>query len=76
MNNLLSRLQRMDHLILTKATGRPSELASKIGISERSIYDYLKLMREMGAPIKFSHSRKSYYYQPSGHFLIGFSIDE
>lgn len=62
----------MDQLIQIKATGPPAELAAKIGISERSIFDYLNLMREMGAPIKFSHLKKSYYYVYNGCFQIGF----
>jgi predicted DNA-binding transcriptional regulator YafY len=75
MRELLPRLKRLDQLIQLELTGRPTELAGKIGISERSIYDYLKLMRQMGAPIKFSHERRSYYYEPAGRFLIGFNID-
>lgn len=62
----------MDQLIQIKATGPPAELAAKIGISERSIFEYLNLMREMGAPIKFSHMKKSYYYVHDGYFQIGF----
>ncbi|QEH42200.1 HTH domain-containing protein [Chitinophaga sp. XS-30] len=68
----LQRLQRIDHLIQTKATGTPSNLADKIGISERCVYKYLNLMKDFGAPIKFSNARQSYYYDEEGYFKISF----
>lgn len=68
----LERLQRIDHLIRIKATGTPSSLAGKIGISERCLYKYLNLMKDFGAPIKFSNSRQSYYYDEAGYFKISF----
>lgn len=72
MKTIFQRLEKLDHCIRYKATGGPVELAHKIGISERTLYDYLRLMREMGAPIKFSSHRKSYYYLHDGQFLVGF----
>lgn len=68
----LERLQRIDHLIRIKATGTPSSLAYKIGISERCVYKYLNLMKDFGAPIRFSNSRQSYYYDEEGYFKISF----
>jgi predicted DNA-binding transcriptional regulator YafY len=72
MQSLLHRLIRLDHLINHKSTGTPSSCAQKIGISERSLYDYLKLLKEMGAPVKFSRGRRTYYYTEGGHFHISF----
>jgi predicted DNA-binding transcriptional regulator YafY len=69
---IFQRLERIDHLIRIKATGTPTELAGKIGISERSVYVYLNLMKELGAPIKFSNYRQSYYYDEEGSFNISF----
>jgi len=47
---IFQRLNRIDHLIRIKGTGTPSELAEKIGMSERSMYEYIRLMKEFGAP--------------------------
>ncbi|WP_109697880.1 HTH domain-containing protein [Chitinophaga deserti] len=68
----LERLQRIDHLIRTKATGTPSRLAERIGVSERCLYKYLNLMKDFGAPIKFSNVRQSYYYDEDGSFIVSF----
>jgi predicted DNA-binding transcriptional regulator YafY len=72
MKSLLHRLIRLDHLINHKSTGTPADCAMKIGISERSLYDYLKLLKDMGAPVKFSRGRRTYYYSEGGHFYVSF----
>ncbi len=69
---IFNRLNRIDHLIRIKGTGTPSELAEKIGMSERSMYEYIKLMKDFGCPVSYSRSRKSYYYQEDGSFTIRF----
>jgi len=72
MKSLLQRLIRLDHLIQYKSTGTPADCAQKIGISERSLYDYLKILKDMGAPVRFSRGRRTYYYTEGGHFHISF----
>jgi hypothetical protein len=72
MKSLIQRLRRLDYLIHQKGTGAPASLAKKIGISERSLFDYLKLMKGMGAPIKYSRDLCSYYYKEHGSFHIAF----
>jgi predicted DNA-binding transcriptional regulator YafY len=69
---IFQRLARIDYLIRHKATGSPSELAKRLGISERSVYEYLNLMKEFGAPIKFNNFRQTYYYDGDGMFNIAF----
>jgi len=69
---IFHRLNRIDQLIRIKGTGTPAELADKIGISERSTYEYIRLMKDFGAPVLYSRERKSYYYQEEGRFLISF----
>ena len=69
---IFQRLNRIDHLIRIKGTGTPSELADKIGMSERSTYEYIRLMKEFGAPVGYSRQRKSYFYQQEGSFTIRF----
>jgi len=69
---IFQRLNRIDHLIRIKGTGTPGELAEKIGMSERSMYEYIRLMKEFGAPVVYSRARKSYYYLEDGSFTIRF----
>jgi predicted DNA-binding transcriptional regulator YafY len=76
MKALLHRLIRLDHLIHHKSTGSPADCAQKIGVSERSLFDYLKILKEMGAPVRFSRGRRTYYYAEGGHFHISFLSKE
>ena len=72
MKQYLNLLREVDQYIRRKGTGSPPELARKIGISERSLYDYLKVLKELGAPIRFSRQEHSYYYEIDGQFYISF----
>ena len=64
------RIERIDQLIRIKGTGSATELAEKLGISRRSVYNLLNEMKEKGAPIKFDQYRGSYYYDEEGYFKI------
>lgn len=70
------RIERIDRLIRIKATGTPDQLANKLGMSRRSVFEYINLMKENGAPIKFCYSRQSYYYDEEGAFTILFSFQK
>lgn len=68
----LTKIERIDLLIRTNSTGRPFVLASKLGISKRTLYNYINFMRDRyGAPIIFSAEKQSYVYLEPGEFKIG-----
>lgn len=72
MIKYFNRIQRMDQLIRFKSTGKPSEFAKKMEISERWLYELLNEMREMGAKIEFDKQLNSYVYTIPGEFIINF----
>ena len=72
MKHYLNLLLQLDQFIRVKGTGSPPEFARKMGISERSLYEYLKVLKDLGAPIKWSRQDKSYYYSVEGQFRISF----
>lgn len=72
MKHYLSLLLQLDLFIRQRGTGSPPEFAQKMGISERSLYEYLKVLKELGAPIRFSRQDHSYYYEIEGQFQISF----
>lgn len=60
---------RIDILISKEMTGSPKKLASKIGITERSVYNYIAFMKnEMKAPIVYDYSKVSYIYKEEWDF--------
>lgn len=68
----INRFQTIDRLIQKKATGTSEQLAEKIGVSKRTIIEFINLMKERGAPIYFCKIKKSYCYKEDGHFNISF----
>jgi predicted DNA-binding transcriptional regulator YafY len=57
--------QRIDHLIRTRATGSPQDLAQRIGISRRHLLRLIGALREQGFPIAFDKCQNTYYYTES-----------
>ncbi len=50
-------------------TGSPKQLATKLCITERSVYNYIAFMKnEMNAPIKYCYQRISYIYNGDWDF--------
>ena len=50
-------------------TGSPKQLASKLAITERSVYNYIAFMRkDMKAPITYDFQRLSYVYEVECEF--------
>lgn len=72
--DILKRFQCIDALIQKEETGTPEDLAQKIGLSKRTIYYYLDLMKKLGAPIAYNILTKSYYYKEDGCFVCAFSF--
>ena len=67
------RMLDLDQLIHKKSTGTLAECAKKMGVSIRSVYKYLRLLRSFGAWIEFSPELNTYYYGREGLFVIQLS---
>ena len=68
----LRRIKFIDQLIRIKGTGTAEKLAQRLGVSRATVYVYLNIMKENGAPIKFCKFRQSYFYDEEGSFAICF----
>ena len=54
---------KIHDFILTEQTGSPNELSCKLGVSERTIYNYISYMKvEMNAPIIYDNQKGNYMY--------------
>ena len=67
-------LQRIDHLIRTRATGNPVQLASRLNVSERSLYRLIGELRDQGFPIAYDKKEDTYYYSDSVKMEILISV--
>jgi transcriptional antiterminator len=63
----LENLQRLIEAIEQKSTGNAREIAKKLNVSERMVYNYLDVLKnEFGAPIKYNRAIKSYFFTEEG----------
>ena len=56
-------IKRLHEFLLTEQSGTPNELADKLGISVRTVYNYTSYMKtELNAPIVFDTQKGNYCY--------------
>ena len=67
---IIEILRRMDQMIRMRSTGGPEDFASRLGVSERTMYNYLSLLKELGAPIRFSSWKDTYEYCEDGRINL------
>lgn len=58
----LKRIQYIDYLIQSKIACTSKTISEKLGVSERQLINIIKVMKELGAPIKYCKKRKIYFY--------------
>lgn len=65
MNNLtqIRRLKKLHACIQTASTGSPKALAKRFGISQRSLYNLIDMLKDLDAVIHYCRKRKTYYYE-------------
>ncbi|MEO1514740.1 MAG: HTH domain-containing protein [Bacteroidota bacterium] len=59
----IRRLERVHDLIRRKATGSPQQLANRLDVSIRTVYEIISTMKSLGGPIYYCHNRQSYCYE-------------
>ncbi|OQP67614.1 helix-turn-helix domain-containing protein [Niastella populi] len=69
----IQHIRQLDRLLRNKVTGKASDLAKELGVGRTTVFEYLKLMKELGAPIKYCKLRQTFYYEEEGRFIIQFS---
>jgi predicted DNA-binding transcriptional regulator YafY len=66
---VIDRINYINRLIKIKSTGTPDQLAKRIHISKRTVFELIKTMKEFGAPIKYDRYRRTYFYDIGGGIL-------
>lgn len=56
------RLEKINKLILNRNTGTPEELAKIIHTSKSQLFNYLKVLTELGVEIKYNRTEHTYEY--------------
>ena len=66
----IERIKRIDTLIYLRATGTPEEFADRLGIRRSTLFQNLQELRDLGANIKYSYCRQTYYYADNRRIKI------
>ncbi len=63
------RLQYIDFMVRRRATGDLDTFAKRNRLSKSALSEVLNEMRQMGFPLKFDRSKKTYYYEHDGEMI-------
>lgn len=56
------RFEKLHQLIAAAHTGTPQQLADHLGVSRSTVYDMIDYLKEIGATVRYSRSRMTFYY--------------
>ncbi|MDR2909946.1 MAG: HTH domain-containing protein [Bacteroidales bacterium] len=56
------KIESLQCYIRTGHTGSAYELAKKLNVSRRTLFNYLEILRDKGSEIKFCKIQKTYYF--------------
>ena len=58
----IDRLYKIHQLILHENTGTPDEFAEQFHLNRRQIYNIINQLKDYGADIRFSRTKRTFYY--------------
>jgi hypothetical protein len=61
--NEIYRIKTLHRLIQMQNTGTPDELAERLHICRRQLYNILDELKELGAEISYSRNNYTFYYK-------------
>ncbi len=70
----LELLKEAHKFIKKGKTGSPRQLSQKLYISQRQLFTILEFLKEIGAPLNYDKSSKSYYYKGPFDLLVNVSV--
>ncbi|MCF8360953.1 MAG: helix-turn-helix domain-containing protein [Prolixibacteraceae bacterium] len=62
-SEFLMKLESLESQIKIENTGTAEELASKLGLSRRTVFNYLELLKDKGYNIEFCRYKRTYYFK-------------
>lgn len=74
--NYFERLELLDVIIRRRQSGSADQIAHKLGVSRRTVFEYIEILKSLGADIEYDNYRKSYHYKHGGKFYFKFIKDQ
>ncbi|NHE58626.1 TrmB family transcriptional regulator [Cyclobacterium plantarum] len=70
----IERFQVLNKLVKDECTGRPEELARRLGVSRAKLYLMLEELRDYGVEVVFSKKINSFKYKNCSGLNLNFSL--
>lgn len=66
----IKKIKHFIHLVQKERTGNPAEVAKRIEVSERMIYNYVSILKnDFDAPIDYNRYKQSYCFLEEGSLV-------
>ena len=72
----IDRLERLHLLIRRKSTGSPKELARRLFMSETTVYECIRTLKALGAPITYNLYRQTYEYDKPCSLSLRYEVED
>ena len=66
----IERLHQLHKRIKAENTGSPAALSKQLGVSERSLYYLIDMIKDMKVAVRYSRKRNTYFYENTKDFDI------
>ena len=71
----IERLQLLNKLLEQERTGTPEELAQRLGIKRRTLYDMIESIKSLGADVVYDRKLQTFYYRNHQKIKVNFSME-
>lgn len=71
----IERLQMLNKLIKEERTGTPDELANRLGISRRNLYDMIETLKCWGVDIRYERKSATFRFEDDDRIEVSFSLN-
>ncbi|MET6999906.1 hypothetical protein [Chitinophaga defluvii] len=72
----IEKINRLHTLIRRKQTGNSRQLAGRLSLSRTVLFELMRELRDMGAPIVYCRVRQCYYYEKEFNLCIQIIMKE
>lgn len=63
LESIIKRILILDDLIKQQRTGKVTDLAEALGVSERQAYNYISRLNKIGKGARYDPEKNSYVYE-------------
>ena len=72
----IERLERIDQFLRQQRTGTAYEFAERLGISRRQLFNLLDELKDLGLPVIYSRSARTFMYEYNCRLKINIEVLE